>query len=54
MNNGQHLTPEGLLKIISIKASCNLGLSPGLKTKFSDVIPVARPEVIDQTIKNPH
>lgn len=39
----EHLTSEGLRKIISIKASINNGLSEQLKIAFPDNIPVQRP-----------
>lgn len=42
--NKEHLTPEGLLKIIEIKASINNGLSEALKEAYPSVIPVMRPE----------
>lgn len=35
MNKGKHLTNEGLLKIISIKASMNKGLNESLKKRIS-------------------
>jgi hypothetical protein len=38
----EHLTPEGLNKILSIKASMNKGLSYSLKKSFAKIIPVAR------------
>ena len=41
----EHLTKEGLIKILAIKASMNLGLSEKLKLAFPDVVPVERPEV---------
>lgn len=43
----QHLTEEGLKKLVSIKAVLNNGLSDNLKIAFSktDVIPALRPEV---------
>ena len=44
----EHLTHEGLLKIIAIKASMNLGLSESLTKAFPDVVPVQRP-----LVKNP-
>lgn len=40
-----HLTMEGLLKLVSIKASLNWGLSDKFKEFFPNVIPTARPEV---------
>ena len=45
MNNGEHLTEEGLKKILQIKASINKGLSEELKGMFPDIVPVQRPEV---------
>jgi hypothetical protein len=50
----QHLTPEGLRKIVAIKASINLGLSESLKAAFPDIIPVPRALVVDQKIKDPN
>ena len=50
---GEHLTMEGLKKIISIKASMNKGLPDGLKEAFPDIIPVARPLVKNQSIPDP-
>lgn len=38
----QHLTHEGLLKIVSLKASINLGLSNTLKVAFPNIIPALR------------
>jgi hypothetical protein len=41
----EHLTKEGLIKIVSIKAMMNgNGLSPSLKTAFPNLIPIVRPE----------
>jgi spore coat polysaccharide biosynthesis protein SpsF (cytidylyltransferase family) len=31
MNNEEHLTEQGIQEIVNIRASLNLGLSPGLK-----------------------
>jgi len=53
ISNKEHLTPEGLKKLVGIKASINLGLSDELKASFTDVIPVKRPLVKDQNIR-PH
>ena len=39
----QHLTQEGLEKIIALKGNLNKGLSPVLKEAFPNIIPVARP-----------
>jgi len=54
MSHKEHLTIEGLRKILALKASLNLGLSGKLKKAFPDIIPVPRPLVVDQSIKDPH
>ena len=51
--NKEHLTPEGLLKIIAIRASINNGLSESLKEAFPGIIPVMRPERNNISIYNP-
>jgi hypothetical protein len=40
MNNKQHLTLEGLSKIIGIRASMNKGLSETLSLYFPNTIPL--------------
>ena len=45
MERKEHLTQEGLEKIVGIKAAINRGLSDKLKVAFPDIIPVARPLV---------
>lgn len=45
IKNKEHLTVEGLNKILSIKASMNKGLSLQLKAAFPAVEPVPRPTV---------
>jgi hypothetical protein len=42
--NKEHLTMEGLRKIVAIKASMNNGLSDELKAAFTNLPPVERPE----------
>ncbi len=54
MKNGEHLTDQGLRKIINIKASMNKGISDKLKQSFPNVVPVARPVLKDISIKDPH
>jgi hypothetical protein len=54
VSSGQHLTPEGLRKIIAIKASINKGLTPTLVAAFPDLVPVSRPTVLDFKIKDPN
>jgi hypothetical protein len=39
MNDGAHLTLDGLQKIVSIRASRNLGLSERLINSFPNIIP---------------
>ena len=51
--NREHLTPEGLRKIISIKASMNNGLSEPLKEAFPDVTLAVRPMRENISICNP-
>jgi hypothetical protein len=45
MSKGEHLTKEGLNKIMAIRASLNKGLSDKLKESFPDISPVKRPEI---------
>jgi len=54
MSRQEHLTPEGLLKIVNIKASMNKGLSEELHDAFPNVVPVLRPIVKISTIPNPN
>jgi hypothetical protein len=55
MNTREHLTMEGLAKIVNIKASMNKGLSEQLKEQFLDVVPVQRPivEISQFHVSNP-
>lgn len=54
MSRKEHLTPEGLLKIVSIKASMNKGLSEKLQDVFPNVVPVLRPILNTPTIADPN
>ena len=54
MEQKEHLTEAGLAKIVALKASMNTGLSEELKLAFPKVIPVTRPLVEDQEIKDPN
>lgn len=49
----EHLTQEGLRSIVNIRASLNLGLSGELKEAFPNVVPVKRPLIEDQVIRDP-
>ena len=46
----EHITPKGLLTVLSLRACLNLGLSESLKIAFPDIIPVIRPKVENITI----
>jgi hypothetical protein len=50
----KHLTTEGIKEIVSIRASMNKGFSDELKAAFPNAIPVTRPKVVDQEIKDPN
>lgn len=55
MNNQEHLTLKGLAKIVNIKASMNFGtISESIKSMFSSIEPVKRPERADFTIYHPY
>lgn len=45
MNKKEHLTSEGLNKVVSIRASMNLGLTEVLTQSFPNVTPINRPTV---------
>jgi len=51
MQRGEHLTSEGLQKIINIRASINKGLSSSLKEAFPASVAVPRPLVSLDNIK---
>lgn len=44
MKNKEHLTQEGLYKILSLKASLNRGLPENFKKLYPDIIPALKPE----------
>jgi len=54
MNQKEHLTIEGIQKIVAIKASMNLGLSDELLVSFSDIKPVSRPSTNKNKIEDPN
>lgn len=45
VNSKEHLTTKGLQKIVSLKASMNLGLNDELKAAFPDTVTILRPLV---------
>lgn len=53
IQNKEHLTEQGLQKIVAIRASLNLGLSAVLKEAFPKIIPVPRPLITDQNVPYP-
>nr|YP_010121876.1 LAGLIDADG endonuclease [Monilinia fructicola]QRF72252.1 LAGLIDADG endonuclease [Monilinia fructicola] len=55
MEEGKHLTLEGLNKIMSIKTVLNNGeVSDNLRLAFPNVEPILKPEIKDRTIKSLH
>lgn len=54
INKDEHLTLEGLRKILCIKASMNTGLSTQLKIAFPDIIPVERPKIDITGVQDPN
>lgn len=54
LKNEVHLTREGFNKILCIRAYINLGLSEELKLTFSNVTPMARPLLLDKSVKDPY
>lgn len=54
MEDGAHLTDEGLRKIINIKASMNLGISDIVKSNFDNISPVDRPIINTENIPDPN
>lgn len=54
MLHKEHLTTEGLLKFLSLKASLNQGLPDGLKTAFPNIVPQERPVVECEGLHNPN
>lgn len=53
MDKKEHLTSEGLKKVLSLKASMNKGLSEDLIKAFPLIIPVDRPKVLASDIVDP-
>ena len=54
INLQEHLTKEGLIKLVGIKASMNLGLPSAIEAAFPNIIPVLRPSVLNCKIKDPN
>jgi hypothetical protein len=55
MEQGRHLTVEGLNKVMSIKAVMNnKGISESLNIAFPNIEPIIRPDIKDRKIKSLH
>jgi hypothetical protein len=54
IKNKEHLTLEGLSKLVGIKASLNNGLPAGLKEAYPDVEPAKRLNVVNKEIPDPN
>lgn len=54
VNGREHTNPEGLQRIVNLRASMNKGLSDVLIAAFPNTTPVGRPLVEDQEIKDPN
>ena len=50
----QHLTIEGISKIVAIKASNNKGLSEELKGAFPNNVTILRPNIENRFIQDNH
>lgn len=53
IQNKEHLTMQGLQKIVAIRATLNRGLTDKLKAAFPDVVSVNRPLITSQKIYHP-
>ena len=53
MKNKEHVTLNGLIKILSLRASLNLGLSDKLKNEFPNIVATTRPLINNKDIPNP-
>lgn len=51
--NKEHLTKEGLKKLVSLKSSLNLGLSLKLKKAFPDIVAFNKPDYLFTRIPDP-
>ena len=54
INAKEHLTLEGLQKIVSIKASVNRGLTNVLKVAFPNTIPALKSLAVNTEIPHPY
>ena len=54
IQNKEHLTMEGLHKIVAIRATLNKGLTDELKSAFPSIIPANRPDFNQTSILDPN
>ena len=54
IKNKEHITLQGLKKIVAIRAALNLGLTDQLKVAFPNTVPVLRPSVIKTLALDPN
>lgn len=54
IKNKEHLTLDGLSKIVALKDAMNWGLSKELRTTFPVIVPIKKPVVKNQVIQDPH
>lgn len=54
IKNKEHITLQGLKKIVAIRAALNLGLTDQLKAAFPNTVPVIRPSVIKTLALDPN
>lgn len=54
IESGEHLTAEGIAKIVALKASLNKGLSEELKIAFPNVIPASKLQIKNSKISDPN
>ena len=54
IENKEHLTTEGLEKLVSIRASLNLGLTPDLKLAYPNITPYSKLKFWPCDIKDPN
>ena len=52
INLKEHLNTKGFMKILSLKASLNKGLSSELESAFPNITPFLRPKMLTQPIKD--
>ena len=52
MERCEHLTLEGLHKIVAIRTSMKHGLSSKLKLAFPDILPVVKPLVENKKVQD--